>query len=132
MNEHPVDFSFLPPGSVDWIEQNAKKKNPNIRRSEVMLALHQSYRKFNALSRYDPTSLRPNVMIQPTMDQTTIDNIISGAIDITSKPKVYRSLSNQSVANSTRPQFYDSHDHKTFASNRENKLNRMNIYIHPQ
>lgn len=130
MNEHQIDFSFLPPGSVELLEQNAKTYNSKITRSEVMSALHNTYRRFYPISRYDPTSLRPNAMIQPKVD---INLIMNEAAKTMSTPAVYRSASVQSVVEkSKRAQFQDTHDMRTLSTNREKSFDRMNIYIHPQ
>lgn len=127
MNEYQIDFSFLPQGTIDSIKKNAKAQNKNITTGEVMQALHQSYRKYYKLNQYEPTSLRPNAMIQPMADA---DKIISEAMRITTHRNVYyRSPTIQSVTqNSSRPQFQDSHNN----SNRGNLFNRMNLHIHPQ
>lgn len=130
MNEHPIDFSFLPPGSVELLEQNAKMSNPRITRSEVMFALHNAYRRFYSISRYDPTSLRPNAMIQQNVD---INLIMSEAAKSMSTPAVYRSASVQSVVDKwKRAQFQDTHDTRTLSTNREKSFDRMNVYMHPQ
>lgn len=130
MNEHPIDFSFLPAGSVELLEQNAKTKNPKITRSDVMYSLHNAYRRFYPISRYDPTSLRPNAMIHPNVD---INLIMNEAAKSMSTPAVYRSASVESVVDkSKRAQFQDTHDMRTLSTNREKSFDRMNIYIHPQ